>query len=93
MDEKRVHALVHGRVQGVFFRDYTCEEARRLGLKGWVRNLTTGSVEAEFQGVAENVDAMLEWLLSTGSPLSEVAGVDSEPRDNRSNEQEFIVRY
>ncbi len=75
MVSKRIHALVHGRVQGVFFRDYTRREALRLGLTGWVRNLATGSVETEFEGNPDQVQAMLDWL-SIGSPQSLVSLVD-----------------
>ena len=75
MDNKRIHALVHGRVQGVFFRDYTRREALHLGLTGWVRNLATGSVETEFEGNPDQVKAMLDWL-SIGSPQSLVSLVD-----------------
>ena len=75
MDNKRIHALVHGRVQGVFFRDYTRREALHLGLTGWVRNLATGSVETEFEGNPDQVKGMLDWL-SIGSPQSLVSLVD-----------------
>ncbi|RUM39107.1 MAG: acylphosphatase [Desulfobulbus sp.] len=91
MKSKRVHVVVIGRVQGVFFREYTLREAQRLCLTGWVRNLADGSVEAEFQGAANQVNALLEWL-STGSPLSLVTGIDSQPMDIKDNELEFVVQ-
>ena len=75
MESKRIHALVNGRVQGVFFRDYTRREALRLGLTGWVRNLANGSVETEFEGKPDQVKTMLDWL-SIGSPQSLVSLVD-----------------
>lgn len=58
--EKRVRAVISGRVQGVWFRAWTEEEARRRGLDGWVRNRRDGAVEAVFQGDATQVDDMLE---------------------------------
>ncbi len=87
-----MHALVHGRVQGVFFRDYTRREAQRLGLSGWVRNLATGSVEAEFEGGADQVAAMLEWL-STGSPLSLVSRVEHREIAATDGDHGFAIRY
>ena len=92
MESKRIHALVHGRVQGVFFRDYTRREAQRLGLSGWVRNLATGSVETEFEGKPEQVAAMLDWL-SVGSPLSLVSGVEHQEIPAVGKEQGFEIRY
>jgi len=47
---KRAHLFISGKVQGVFFRAFTKEVADSLGLKGWVRNLTDGRVEAVFEG-------------------------------------------
>ena len=46
----RAHLLVSGRVQGVYFRQSTLLEAQNLGVKGWVRNLMDGRVEAVFEG-------------------------------------------
>ena len=56
-DRRRV--VVHGRVQGVFFRDSTQEEAERGGVAGWVTNRSDGSVEAVFEGDPEAVRAMV----------------------------------
>ena len=63
MDQARVrkHVLVSGRVQGVFFRSATQEEALRLGVSGWVRNLSDGRVEAVFEGSGAAVAAALDW--------------------------------
>lgn len=54
------HVIVSGRVQGVWFRRWTQETARRLGLYGWVQNLTNGDVEALFTGEKKAVEAMIE---------------------------------
>lgn len=50
----------HGRVQGVFFRDSTRQEAHRRGVAGWVCNASDGSVEAVFEGDPEAVEALVE---------------------------------
>ena len=52
--------LISGRVHGVGFRKWTKKNAEKLGLDGWVRNLSTGEVEAEFHGSLENVKRMIE---------------------------------
>jgi len=57
---KRAHVYIAGRVQGVFFRAWVTENARRLGLAGWVRNRFDGRVEAVFEGDAEVVRKMVE---------------------------------
>ena len=51
---------VHGRVQGVFYRGWTVERARALGLSGWVRNRRDGTVEILASGPGEAVDALIE---------------------------------
>ncbi len=58
---RRVHVSISGRVQGVFFRASCAEEARALGVAGWVRNAGDGSVEAVFEGPAAAVEAMVGW--------------------------------
>lgn len=55
------HLTIHGRVQGVFFRESMCRKAHEFGVTGWVRNRSDGSVEAVVQGTSEAVAAMLAW--------------------------------
>lgn len=88
----RIRAIVRGRVQGVFFRDYTAKEAGRLGLSGWVRNRDDGTVEAEFQGDAAEAALMVNWL-HRGSPMSQVTAVDALPAIVLPGELDFVVRY
>lgn len=57
-----IHCYVSGRVQGVWFRASTKEEADRLGVTGWVRNMTDGRVEAFICGENDKVMALYEWL-------------------------------
>ena len=87
---KRIHAVVHGRVQGVFYRETTRQRADMLGLSGWVRNLADGTVETEFQGEDDAVVHMLDWL-AQGPNLSEVTRVESREKDPVSEESEFII--
>ena len=61
MNRIRLHVYISGRVQGVFFRDSTKNIALKLGLKGWVRNLKDGRVEAIFEGESDKVCDILEW--------------------------------
>jgi acylphosphatase len=59
MSRRRIHVIVTGRVQGVFFRKTTVQEAERLGLSGWVKNRSDGKVEIEAEGTDEALDAFL----------------------------------
>ncbi len=61
MVKVRAHVFVCGRVQGVFFRQETKQQAQRLGVKGWVRNLPDGRVEAVFEGEESAVKAITEY--------------------------------
>ena len=70
--------LVSGRVQGVGFRYALQHEAERLGLAGWVRNRSDGSVEALVQGTPEAVNALTEWA-RCGPPAARVDELKSEP--------------
>ena len=89
---KATHIIVEGRVQGVFFRDYTRKQALQLNLTGWVRNLRDGSVEAVMCGSEDNISAMIEWL-KEGSPLSRVDNLQREEIDSDEKHTTFKVRY
>lgn len=79
MVRKRV--IVHGRVQGVFFRDTTRRMAESRGVAGWVRNNPDGSVEAAFEGPADAVDAMVRHMHEgpRGAGVETVEVFDEEP--------------
>lgn len=91
MAKKRVHVLVKGRVQGVFFRSGTKEKADSLGLTGWVHNRPEGDVEAVFEGDAEAVDKMLSWC-HEGSGPADVADVKVDEREYKGDMGAFEVR-
>ncbi len=75
-DRTRAHVYVSGRVQGVFYRANTREQARERGVDGWVRNLDDGRVEAVFEGSEDAVEAMVEWC-HAGSPQADVEDVEA----------------
>jgi acylphosphatase len=74
-DRARAHAHVSGDVQGVFFRESTKQEARRLGVAGWVRNLDDGRVEVLAEGERGAVESLIRWC-HQGPPSAEVTGVE-----------------
>ena len=92
MAVKTIHAVVSGRVQGVYFRAYTLEEAQKYGLSGWVRNLPDGSVETIISGDAAQVDRMVSWLYM-GSPMSEVRQVTIDELESDQQYSGFQIRY
>jgi len=86
---RAIQALVHGRVQGVFFRAYTRDKANQLGLIGWVRNNLDGTVECHAQGADQAIEEFVRFL-HRGSPSAHVDNVavinvpvDSTLRDFR----------
>ena len=74
------HLIIHGRVQGVFYRDWTVETARSLGVAGWVRNLADGTVEAHLEGDAGALRTMTA-AMHEGPPHAEVARIEESPAE------------
>jgi acylphosphatase len=72
---ERVHVIIHGRVQGVFFRAFTRKEAHRLGLSGFVRNRPDGTVEAVAEGPRHALEQFVLWC-HHGPQLSRVDRVE-----------------
>ncbi len=70
--------IVSGRVQGVWYRVCTEQQARRLGLTGWARNMPDGTVEVLACGESEQVGELGQWLW-TGSPQAKVESVKEQP--------------
>jgi acylphosphatase len=77
----RRRVVVHGRVQGVFFRDTSRRMATSRGLGGWVRNAPDGTVEAVFEGSPEAVESMVRWCHEgpRGAVVQRVEVADEEP--------------
>jgi len=75
--EKRAHALISGRVQGVFFRAHTRTKARELGLSGWVHNLPDGRVELVAEGEETKIATLLAWV-QMGPPSARVENVQAD---------------
>lgn len=74
--EKTIHCFVSGRVQGVCFRMSTEQQAKLLGLTGWVRNLSDGRVEVMASGESSLIDDLQQWL-SHGPAMAKVLNVES----------------
>ena len=91
MRKVRVKLKIQGLVQGVFYRQSTKETAVRLGLTGWVRNCSDGSVEAVFEGEREYVDAAIEWCRQ-GPEAAMVSGVEVKWLDFEEEFEGFGIR-
>ena len=77
MDRTTLRLVIHGRVQGVFFRESMRQQADSLGVTGWARNRADGTVEAVIQGSAESVGKLLDWA-HRGPPMAKVTQIDQE---------------
>ncbi len=84
--------VVHGLVQGVFFRASTRDEAVRAGVGGWVRNLPDGTVEALFEGDKKKVEQVVAWCYK-GPAGAQVVKVDLKWETFRGEFIHFDVRY
>ncbi len=91
-DKARAHAIISGRVQGVFFRMETKRAADRFGVLGWVKNRRDGTVEALFEGERDRVDAVLEWC-KEGPAHARVSDVDVDWEDYTGEFSGFGIRY
>lgn len=87
----RLHVHVTGVVQGVCYRAFVWENARLLGVKGWVRNLPDGSVEAELEGDRTPVNQLVEDM-RVGPRMAHVSALTVEPRADPSGYDSFQVR-
>lgn len=90
--KKRAHVYVSGRVQGVFFRATTRDEAHKREVTGWVKNLPDGRVEAVFEGKEDDVQEMVDFC-HEGSGPAQVSDVEVEWKEYQGEFSSFEVRY
>jgi len=88
----KAHVFVSGRVQGVFFRSETQDEASKRNVSGWVRNTHDGRVEAVFEGEKENVEKMIDFC-RRGPPGARVTKVDVQWENYKGEFRDFKIRY
>ncbi len=90
MATKCVHILVHGRVTGVYFRAAAQREAKRLGITGWVRNRSDGSVEMLAEGEEDAVKELIGWA-HHGPSAARVEDVDVRYRSYTGEYSDFRI--
>jgi acylphosphatase len=88
----RVHVLISGKVQGVWYRASTKKKADELGILGWVRNTPEGNVEAVFEGEKAVIDEMIAWCW-IGPPMARVTDIRMLPFHSDEQYTSFIVLY
>jgi len=91
-DLERLHAIVHGRVQGVNFRAHTLRRATELGLRGYVQNRADATVEVVAEGDVVALRQLLSWLRA-GPRIGHVTRVDARWQTPRHDVDQFEVRY
>ncbi len=92
MKNIRARVVVRGRVQGVWFRGSMEDEAKRLGVNGWVKNQPDGSVEAVFEGTEDAVHEVIAWC-RMGPRMADVSDVDVNFERFKGDFDEFQTRY
>lgn len=91
-DLASLEAIVHGRVQGVFFRDFVVRWANELGLSGYVRNIPGGAVEVRVEGERQRLDKLIGYL-RVGPNAARVEKVITNWSEYTGNYPDFRVRY
>jgi acylphosphatase len=88
----RAHVFINGEVQGVFFRSRIRQEAETRNVKGWVRNLADGRVEAVFEGEEEAVKALMEFC-KRGPPGATVTDAEIKWESCKGEFDNFRIKY
>ncbi len=92
MEIARLHIVIEGKVQGVFFRASTVEESCKLGLTGWVKNCPDGRVEAAFEGDKAKIEQIAEWC-KKGPPGAVVRNVETNWEQATGDYDSFTIKY
>ncbi len=91
MAKKRLYLKIFGRVQGVGFRYYAREEAQNLGLLGWMKNASGGTVEGEIEGEEKSLEEFLKW--AKGGPRgAKVEKVEARWEEFKDEFRDFKIR-
>lgn len=90
-DRVRIHLIIQGRVQGVFFRSSILEQTSRMRLTGWVRNCPDGSVEIVAEGLRKKIQDLIGWC-HHGPPGAHVHNVRLHWEDFKGEFQDFHIR-
>jgi acylphosphatase len=90
--KKAIHMIIKGRVQGVGFRWFAVDNARKMNVTGYVKNLLSGDVEVVAEGDEAQLDAFYA-LISKGPPFSHVTDVGLKDREVSGEFKEFYVEY
>lgn len=89
---KRIELKIYGRVQGVFYRDTARRKARKLGLTGWIRNESDGTVITMAEGEEESLKKFIEWCYN-GSIFAKVSKIDVQWKQFENEFDEFNILY
>lgn len=92
MAQTRAHVVIRGKVQGVYYRYATREQAELMGVKGWVRNRRDGTVEAVFEGDEEAVRRIIAWC-HRGPSAARVTGVQVRWEEYRGEFEDFRILH
>lgn len=91
-ENKGIHCIVSGLVQGVYYRANTKEMAESLSLKGWVKNIPNGDVELKAFGNKENLDKLIDWLWK-GPAAAKVSNVKVNRIEIKGKFEDFTIKY
>jgi len=89
---KHIHIIISGSVQGVFFRSTTKQAADRIGVKGFVKNLSDGTVETEVQGTEDQINQFLDYC-KTGEGPANVENLKITEKEPTNEFTSFEIRY